>query len=348
MRENLLIICFCSLISLVCCACNPDLSNKKVSLAAMGATFPQPFYNVVSANYIKHTGVEIHYNGTNSGNYLRAFRDRVIDFASVSAFLPAERVGEFGSEIVQIPSTLGAIVLAFNIPNVTELNLTGAVIADIYLANIVCWNDSSIAALNPGVDLPDLLITPVFRSDESDVTATLSYFLGRTHAAWAAEMGVGKLFVPKRGIAIKGNPAIASVIGEVAGSIGYTGLEHASLLDLPVAAIQNRSGGFIKPNRYSIRQAAKIELPDDMLVSLVDSEQKGAYPICSFSWLVVYKNQAYNGRSLQRCEEIKLFFNYVLSPEAQGLASKLSYSPLPPEIVVKARRLINSIEWNER
>ena len=345
MRRYLLMLCFFPLVTLMSCTCNQNSRDKKENLGAMGATFPQPFYNVISSNYIKKTGIKIDYNGTNSGNHIRAFHDKVIDFAAASAFLSDEKIKEFDSEVVQIPSTLGAIVLSFNIPNIKELNLTGAVIADIYLSNIVCWNDPLIAELNPEVDLPNLPIIPLYRSDESDITGTLSYYLSKSNPAWEKEMGVGKSFGSKRGITVKGNLAVATTIQEVEGAIGYTGLEHASLLDLPVAAIRNRSGNFIKPNRYSIQQAAIVDFPNDMRIFLVDSDQKDAYPICGFSWMIVYKNQAYNNRSSQKCEHIKSFLYYVLSPEAQGIASKLSYSPLPPEVVCRAKKLVDSIEW---
>ena len=345
MRQYLLMFCIFSLVALMCCIHSKGSSDKNENLVAMGATFPQPFYNVVSSDYAKKTGIKIDYNGTNSGNHIRAFHDKVIDFAAANAFLSDESMKEFDSEILQIPSTLGAIVLTFNIPNVKNLNLTGTVIADIYLANIVCWNDPLIAELNPEVDLPDLPIIPVCRSDESDITYTFSYYLNAISSEWERKRGVGKFFESKRGIVVKGNLAVTTTVQEVEGGIGYTGLEHASLWGAPVAAIRNSSGNFIKPSRYSIQQAAKVELPDDLRVFLVNSDREEAYPICSFSWLFVYKNQGYNSRSFQKCENLKSFFNYVLSPEAQRVANKLSYSPLPPEVVCRAKKLVDSIEW---
>jgi phosphate transport system substrate-binding protein len=324
------------------CEDNQHPAECKTDLLGIGASFSQTFYDIVISNYKKETGNKVIYNATNSGSGIRALKDKVVDFVVVDAYLSDEEMN--GENILHIPSSLGAIVLVFNIPGISELNLNSSVIADIYMGKIKYWNDAHITAINPGIKLPNLPVFPVSRSDESGTTYLLSYYLSQTDDEWKTQMGAGKSLKFMQGIAAKGNSAVANAVKNVQGSVGYIGMEHAVALNLPIAAIRNACGHFVKANKYSLHYLKEVEFPDDMRVILTDSGHENAYPIPCLSWILVYKNQPYNHRIAGKYECLKSFLHYVINPETQKYAGRLTYMPLSANAIEKAKKMVESMK----
>ena len=318
---------------------------KKVSISGAGATFPLPFYNLAFKTYQDKTGNSITYGGIGSGGGIRSLKDKIVDFGGSDAYLSDKEMSEMPAAVVHIPTCMGAVVLAYNLPGVDNLKLTGDIIADIYLGKITKWNDAKIQELNPGVTLPDKELTPVYRSDGSGTTFVFSDYLTKVSNDWKENVGTGKSLKWPAGLAAKGNPGVAGTISQTPGAIGYVGSEYAFSLNIPMAQMKNASGNFIMPNTESISAAAKGEMPADTRTMITNSSAPDAYPISCFTWIILYKEQAYANRSLAQAQATVKLLDWMLSPEAQALTTKVHYSPLPQSAVANAKTLLNSISF---
>ncbi|MDR0798397.1 MAG: phosphate ABC transporter substrate-binding protein PstS [Dysgonamonadaceae bacterium] len=325
--------------------CGRFSGTSAVNLSGMGNSFAQPFYHLIFSNYSRDTGIEITYSDPCNSNGIRSFRDKTVDFVISNALLTPKELAEFHSEVLQIPVVLGAISLAYNIPNVKQLNLTSVILAAIYTSQITYWDDEAIVAVNSGVSLPHLAITPVYRSDEAGSTQTFSLFLSQDNAWWEKQMGISKQLNFSKGLAAQSSLAVASLVENTQGAIGYISLEYATSFKLPVAAVQNSSGAFIQPNPDTILNATIDDGSTNLLTTLIRSEQTNAYPICCYSWIIVYRNQAYGGRDEAKYESMKSLLNYLIGEEAQKTAKLLIYTPLPQKVVEQAKQLIHTMEW---
>jgi phosphate transport system substrate-binding protein len=321
--------------------------GHEADLTGIGATYPQLFYDITISGYMEETGNKVFYFETTGGGGIRAFFDRDVDFVSTDVFPTENEIKECKAEILHIPVALGAVVLIFNLPGVEDLNLNSAAISAIYLKKINYWDDPLIAGINPGVNLPHRAINTVMRSDENGITYRLSQYLSETSLEWENQIGIGKHLKCSMGDSEKGNSAVANTVKNTVNSIGYVGLEYAILLDLPFAAIQNSSGHFIKVNKKSLQYALETDIPDNMYINLVNPDNEYAYPIPCLSWILVYKNQAYNHRGIEKYRSLKSFLNYAISPETQKRTGRLTYCPLPLPFIEKVQNLINSMEWKE-
>ena len=247
---------------------------------------------------------------------------------------------------IHIPTCMGAVVLAYNLPEVKDLRLNGKIIADIYLGKINRWNDSQIQAVNPGITLPDKAINAVYRSDGSGTTYVFSDYLSKVSQDWNTQVGTGKALKWPAGIAAKGNPGVAGTISQTEGAIGYIGSEYAFALKIPVALLQNKAGNFITPSTESISAAAQTELPADTRTMITDSPAADAYPISCFTWILIYKEQNYNNRKKEQAEATVKLLNWMLGDEAQNLTTKVHYSPLPVSAKDNAKLLLQSVTYN--
>jgi phosphate transport system substrate-binding protein len=327
------------------CDDNLQPAGHKVDLSGTGASFSITFFDIVISDYKQKTGNKVIYNAISTGSAIRAFKDKTVDFTVIDAYFSDKEID--GEDILHIPGSLGAIVLIFNIPGIKELNLNSATITGIYLGKIKYWNDTRIAAINPGIKLPPLPIVPVSRSDGSGTTYVFSHYLSQTNSEWKQQTGTGKSLKPLHGIAVKGNSMLANTIKNLKGSVGYVNMEHAEALNLPAAAIQNARGHFVKASKYSLHYLANMEFPDDMHTIFTDPGLESAYPIPCLSWILVYKNQADNCRSFEKYESLKSFLHHVTNPETQKLAGRLSYMPLPADVIEKAKKAVESMEYDE-
>ena len=303
-------------------------SREAQELSGAGATFPLPFYNVVFEKFAEVNGDVVAYGGIGSGGGVRNLRDKIVDFAGSDAFLSDKEMAEM-APVVHIPTCMGAVVLAYNLDGVKELKLSGEIIADIFAGNIKMWNDERLAALNPDVKLPNEPIIPVFRSDGSGTTFVFTDYLTKVSPMWKEKFGAGKSVNFPSGQAAKGNPGVAGVIKQTKNSIGYVGSEYAFAQKIAYAKIQNQRGEIVEPTAASISAAASGEIPADTRCSITNSDAVGAYPISTFTWMIIYKEQNYSDRSKEQALATLDLLKYILSDEAQNITSEVHYAPLP-------------------
>jgi len=314
-----------------------------VDLNGAGATFPQPIYNKWFSDYATKTGVRINYQSIGSGGGIRQLSEQTVDFgASDSPMTDAEMAKAKGGPIMHIPTVLGAVVISYNVPGVTQpLKLTGEAIADIFLGRITKWNDSRIATLNAGANLPASDILVVHRSDGSGTTFVFSDYLAAVSPVWRSAPGKGKELRWPTGIGAKGNEGVAGQVKQTPGAIGYVELAYARQNNLPVAQVRNASGQFVAPSIESITAAAAgSPLPptSDYRVSIVNAAGATAYPISSFTWLLVYRNATDEGKA----QKLRDFLKWALT-EGEKSAAALDYAPLPSEIAQRLLVRLDSI-----
>jgi phosphate transport system substrate-binding protein len=319
------------------------------TLNGAGATFPQVLYSKWFDEYAKVTNVKVNYQGTGSGAGKNAIRDQTVDFAgSDSPMSDAElqaSQAKCGGTIQHIPTTIGAIVLAYNLPNVSQkLKLDGDVTAGIFLGTITKWNDPKIAALNAGVSLPNEEIITVHRSDSSGTTDNFTSYLTAVSQAWANGPKSGSTVQWPGGIGANGNPGVATEVKNSPYAIGYMELAFAKQNQLPYADVKNSAGQFVTPNAASVTaagQGAAERAPADLRFKLVNAPGAQSYPITAITWILVCPNQTDQAKAVALTRML-----WWATHSAQQYAEALDYSPLPPAIVVRAESFINAITVN--
>ncbi len=333
-------------IAMVMTACGGDNGQRKAQdLSGAGATFPQPFYNVIFEQFSETYGDMVAYGGVGSGSGVRNLRDKIVDFAGSDAFLSNDEMAKMDA-VIHVPTCMGAVVMAFNIDGVKKLNLTGELIADIFTGKINKWNDPSIVKINPNVTLPDAEIIPVYRSDGSGTTFVFTDYLCKVSKTWAANFGAGKSVSFPVGQAGKGNPGVASIISQTKNTIGYVGSEYAFAQKITYANVQNQCGEFVEPTTASISASASGTIPADTRTSITNSDASGAYPITCFTWLIIYKEQNYSGRSKEQAAATLDLLHYVLSNDAQKMASEVHYAPLPKKAVELSLKNLETVVYD--
>ena len=309
---------------------NKDKENGREAqeLSGAGATFPLPFYNVVFEQFAQVTGDAVAYGGIGSGGGVRNLRDKIVDFAGSDAFLSDKEMSEMDA-VIHVPTCMGAVVVAYNLDGVGKLNLSGELVADIFAGEVKRWNDARLVELNPNAQLPDAEIIPVYRSDGSGTTFVFTDYLTKVSPMWASKYGAGKSVNFPAGQAAKGNPGVAGVIAQTKYSIGYVGSEYAFAQKIPYARIANQRGELVEPSSASISAAAMGEIPTDTRTSITNADAEGAYPISTFTWMIIYKEQHYADRTREQAEATLDLLKYILSDEAQSITSEVHYAPLP-------------------
>ena len=315
--------------AMVSCGGNSNKDGREAQeLSGAGATFPLPFYNVVFEQFGQVNGDQVAYGGIGSGGGVRNLRDKIVDFSGSDAYLLDKEIAEM-APVVHIPTCMGAVVVAYNLDGVDELKLTGELVADIFAGEVKMWNDTRLAELNPDVKLPNEPIIPVYRSDGSGTTFVFTDYLTKVSPMWASKYGAGKSVNFPSGQAAKGNPGVAGVIKQTKNTIGYVGSEYAFAQKIPYASIQNQRGEFVLPSSATISAAASGEIPVDTRCSITNADAVGAYPISTFTWMIIYKEQNYSDRTKEQAIATLDLLKYILSDEAQGITSEVHYAPLP-------------------
>ena len=316
-------------IAMVSCSGNSNKDGREAQeLSGAGATFPLPFYNVVFEQFGQVNGDQVAYGGIGSGGGVRNLRDKIVDFAGSDAYLSDKEMAEM-APVVHIPTCMGAVVVAYNLDGVDELKLTGELVADIFAGEVKMWNDARLAELNPDAKLPNEPIIPVYRSDGSGTTFVFTDYLTKVSPMWASKYGVGKSVNFPSGQAAKGNPGVAGVIKQTKNTIGYVGSEYAFAQKIPYAFVQNQKGEYILPSSATISAAASGDIPADTRCSITNSDAAGAYPISTFTWMIIYKEQNYSDRTKEQAIATLDLLKYILSDEAQNITSEVHYAPLP-------------------
>lgn len=335
-------------LAIVMMSCGGNKTNgvrEAQELSGAGATFPLPFYNAVFENFSQVKGDVVAYGGIGSGGGVRNLRDKIVDFAGSDAFLTDKEMADM-DPVVHIPTCMGAVVVAYNLDGVKDLMLTGEVIADIFAGEIKMWNDRRIAALNPDVILPNEAIIPVFRSDGSGTTFVFTDYLTKVSSMWKDKFGAGKSVNFPTGQAAKGNPGVAGVISNTRYSIGYVGSEYAFAQNIPYARIKNTKGEFVSPSSATISAAASGVIPTDTRCSITNADAAGAYPISTFTWLIIYKEQNYSDRSKEQAEATIDLLKYILSAQVQNMTSEVNYAPLPAKARELSMKNLKTVTYN--
>jgi phosphate transport system substrate-binding protein len=320
-------------------------SSSGADLTGAGATFPFPLYSKWFSDYSAKSGVKINYQSIGSGGGIRQLTEGTVDFGASDAPMSDDEMAKLKTPVFHVPTVLGAVVLTYNVSDVTQtLKLTGDVVAQIFGGKINKWNDKAIAALNSGVKLPATDILVVHRSDGSGTTYIFTDYLSSVSPDWANAPGKGKELQWQVGIGGKGNEGVAGQVKQTPGAIGYVELVYAKQNNLPIASIKNASGQFVQPSVESVTAAAegasaKFPPNTDYRVSIVNAPGAAAYPISSFTYLLINKTftDATKGKKLVD------FLHWALT-DGEKEAPPLDYAPLPQSLDTRLVARLDSIK----
>jgi len=332
-------------------SCTVDSRNvKTVSLVGAGASFPAPLYERWLSDYNQQNpNVEINYQAIGSSAGVQQLIEGTVDFAASDVGITNEQAAKIKRGVITLPLTAGSIVLAYNLTGVTQspqvktpavLKLPRQVYTDIFLGKITNWNNSKIALANSGVDLPDLPIQLVHRTDGSGTTSVLTQHLSTISPEWKSKVGAGKSVAWPVGIGAKGNEGVTALIQQIPGAIGYVEYAYATQNKLPVAALENKSGNYIAPTpKSAARTLEAVKLPTDNLIAFItDPTGAQSYPIVTYTWLLTYRQY----QNPIKAQALKNFVNWALI-EGQKSSLELGYIPLSKKVVVQAQSAIKKI-----
>lgn len=326
---------------IVIISCGPGWSDLLINGA--GATFPYPIYSKWFDVYAKQDpGVHFNYQSIGSGGGIRMFSQRTVDFGASDAPLTDEQIKKLPAKAFHFPTVMGADVIAYNLPGVKKaLRFTGPVVADIFMGKISNWNDPAIARLNPGVALPAQPITPCHRSDGSGTTYIFADYLSKVSPQWAKTIGKSTSLRWNGGLGGKGNEGVTALVQQTPGAIGYVELIYALNNNIPFADLQNRDGKWVTASLDGVTAAASgaaSKMPADFRVSITDAPGANAYPISSFTYLLVFQQQADKAKGTQLVK----FLKWALH-DGQQYAPALKYAPLPANVVKMEDKQVDAI-----
>jgi phosphate transport system substrate-binding protein len=319
-------------------------ASAQTLINGAGATFPYPIYSKWFDEYAKvDPEVRFNYQSIGSGGGIKQISSRTVDFGATDGPMTDEQLKQAPAELLHIPTVLGAVVATYNLPGNPKLNVAPDVLADIFLGRITKWNDPRIAAANAGVTLPNQPILVVHRSDGSGTTYIFVDYLSKVSPEWQQKVGKGTSVNWPVGLGGKGNEGVAGQVKNTPGALGYVELAYAVKNKMPVASVKNAAGKFIEPTIGSTTAAAAgaaKSMPSDFRVSLTNAPGEDAYPIASFTWLLVYKDQdnELKGRAVAK-------FLWWMSHEGQKYADELLYAPLPQSVVKQVEAKIKQITY---
>jgi len=312
------------------------------ALNGAGATFPYPIYSKWFSEYHKqHPDVQINYQSIGSGGGIRQVLAGTVDFGATDGPMSDDQLSQAKTKILHIPTVLGAVVPAYNVPGVKEeLKFTPDLLAGIFLGRISNWNDAAIAKVNPGVTLPNQPIVVVHRSDGSGTTFVFTDYLSKVSSDWKSTVGKGTSVKWPVGLGAKGNEGVAGMVRQMEGAVGYVELIYAEQNKITYGSVKNAAGSFIKASLDATKAAAASvkNMPDDFRVSITNAPGKDAYPIASFTWLLIpsQSKEPAKGKILVD------FLNWMLE-SGEPMATQLTYAPLPQAVADKVRATIKQI-----
>ncbi len=320
-------------------------SDADKQLLGAGSTFGNPIYTKMFSDYGKTSGMQTNYQSIGSGGGIKQLMNKTVDFGASDAFLSDDDNSKCPAPVVEFPTCLGAVGISYNLPESPELKFTPEILSAIFLKTITKWNDKAIAAVNPGVKLPDMDITVVHRSDGSGTTYIFTDYLSKVSDDFKTKVGMGKsVNWPEGEIGEKGTEGVAGFIKQTSGAIGYIELTYALQNNISCGLLKNAAGNFIKPTLQSASLCANGDIPADTRVSIVNSNVDQAYPISSFTWILLYKEQNYNSRSKDKATNLVKELWWMIH-EGQADATPLNYAPLPPKAVTAAEAVLKSVTF---
>jgi phosphate transport system substrate-binding protein len=322
-------------ITLAVAAATYGVVRASILINGAGATFPYPIYSKWFDEYTKvDSSSRFNYQSIGSGGGIKALRDKTVDFGASDAPLSDEEAAQMPGPVLHFPTVMGAVVLAYNIEGVKQpIRLTGPVIADIFLGKIIKWSDPAITGLNPGITFPDDPIVTAHRSDGSGTTYIFTDYLTKASPEWAAKAGKGKSIKWPNGVGGKGNEGVTGVIQQTPGAIGYVELIYALSNKISFATVKNREGNWVVPSLDGVTAAAAgaaTDMPADFRVSITDAPGAESYPISSFTWILLYKQQTDRTKG----EALIKFMKWALT-DGQKYNAALYYAPIPAPVVEK-------------
>jgi phosphate transport system substrate-binding protein len=317
-------------------------SAQDNTLLGAGSTFVYPLFSKI---FSKYTASKVNYQSIGSGGGILQLTNKTVDFGDSDAPLNEEQSKKMGASVLHIPMTSGAVVVTYNIPGVsTALNLTGKDLADIYLGKVKNWNSPEIKATNKGVNLPDMPIVVIHRSDGSGTSFIFTDYLTKVNSDWAAKVGKASAVNWPAGLGGKGSEGVAGLVKQTPGAIGYVELAYAKQNNMPFANIQNKGGKFITPTLEATTLASNVEIPATTIVSITNTDNPKGYPIASFTWALIYQEQNYGGRSKARATELLKLLWYNIR-QGQVECAPLNYAPLSKSAVKAAEKVLKSATY---
>ncbi len=319
-------------------------TSGTVQINGAGATFPYPVYSKWFSEYNKlHSNVQINYQSIGSGGGIRQLVERTVFFGASDQPMSDEMLSKAPGAILHFPTVLGAVVPVYNIEGLsTQIKFTGPILADIFLGKITKWNEPALMKINPGVSLPSSAITVAHRSDGSGTTFVWADYLSKISPEWKQKVGANSSLNWPVGVGGKGNEGVAGLVTQSPGSLGYVELVYALQNKISYGAVQNQAGEFVNPEIKSVTAAAAgamATMPKDFRVSITNSPGQGAYPISSFTWILLYENP----ENKEHAGVINDFMKWSLS-DGQPMAETLGYARLPEALVTMELEQLNPVK----
>jgi phosphate transport system substrate-binding protein len=314
------------------------LASDSLLVTGAGATFPFPLYSKWFDAYHKvRPELSFNYQSIGSGGGIQQFTAGTVEFGATDAPMNAEELAK-APDVVHVPTVLGAVVVIYNAP-VQGLKLTPELLADIFLGKVAKWNDPAVAKVNPGAALPDTAIAVAHRSDGSGTTSIFTDYLAKVSPEWKEKVGAGKSVKWPVGLGGKGNEGVTGLVKQTPGAIGYVELAYANQNKLAMASLRNHDGVFVTPSLDSTSEAAAgVEMPEDYRVSITDARGRNAWPIASFTYLLVHRD----AKDAAKGDAILKFLWWAIH-DGQALAAPLDYAPLPKAVVAKVEKTIQGL-----
>lgn len=316
--------------------------SANVLINGAGSTFDYPAFSKWFEVYGKdHPNARFNYASIGSGGGQRQLINQTADFGASDAPMTDEMMAKAPGKILHLPIVAGGVAIMYNLPDSPKLKLDGDTLANIYLGTIKKWNDPKIAALNPGVNLPDLAISPVYRTEGSGTTFIFTDYLASVNPAWAQQVGKGTSVKWPAGLGAKGTEGVAGLVKQVSGAIGYGELAYADQSKITYADMENSAGKFVSPAPDSVSAAlATAQIPEDFRFSMVNAPGDKAYPIAGASWVLVYQNQ----KDAALGKQLVGFLRWAIT-DGQKISSTLDYAPLPETVQQRELKLLDTIKY---
>jgi phosphate transport system substrate-binding protein len=324
------------------------IAQNDNTILGAGSTFVYPLFSKQFSVYNKKTGIQVNYQSIGSGGGILQLTNKTVDFGDSDAPLNDEQTTKMAAPVIHIPMCSGAVVITYNLPGLNaNLNFTSDVLADIYLGKITNWNDNRITSLNKGISIPSIPILIVHRSDGSGTTNIFTNYLSKVSDDWKTKVGSGGSVNWPTGLGGKGNEGVSGLVKQTPGGIGYVELAYAIQNKMPNGIIKNKKGKYIAPSASSVSAAGNVILPADAKIFITDTDAQDGYPISGFTWALVYKEQNYNGRSLERAKKLLQLLWWNIH-EGQQFAPALNYAPLSKQALTVAENNLKSVTYNNK
>jgi len=335
------------IVLLLVCVLLPLAAFGQTTLNGAGATFPYPIYSKWFSEYHKaHSDIQINYQSIGSGGGIRQVTEGTVEFGASDMPMTDDQLkeaqGKLKTKVLNVPTVLGAVVPVYNIPGVNaEIKFTPDVLAGIFLGRITNWNDKAISAANPDLKFPNQEIIVVHRSDGSGTTFIWTDYLSKVSPDWKNQVGSSTSVKWPKGLGGKGNEGVAGSIRQLSGSVGYVELIYALQNKIPFGSVRNSAGVFLKASLEGVTAAAASapKMPADFRVSITNAPGKDAYPISSFTWLLIPQQ----AKDSAKGKILADFLTWMVA-DGQSMTTALSYSPLPENVAAKVKEAIKQVK----